>query len=199
MKDFQEKIGDRLFTAQAGAHLEEEVAILFQGLRDLEPSLLKNHFAFQVGISIFFLKELEEGDFLILSVNYDKNPLLNLTQDLTWALEMERDKRTFMETLALKEEDSRFDDRVMVARDAFSQGRFSVRRKEETYSAEEEWDILRLDGKNEDFFALYVYQVLKEFPDLAKVMGLPFEYSALVEAGQVTEVWDDKKKIVWKK
>lgn len=198
MQVYHEQLHGFDFIAMAKGYLEEEVERLFEGMKTLDPSHFKNHYAFQVGISIFFIKESDDNTYKILTVNYDKNPLKNLTEDLTRALKIEKKQREFMEDLGLEEVDSRYDDRIVVARDALTDKEFLLYRKEETYAAEEEWDVLRRGGDNKDFFPLYVFQLMEEFPDLERVMALPFEFSVLVKEGLVTEVWDRDKKVIWK-
>lgn len=199
MEEYKKIMYEKTFIVKAEPHLKEEVDRFFHEMEELDKEVIKNHLSFQVGFSIYFLKNIEEDTYKILTVNYKRNPFQYLTSDLTLALEMEKEQREFINGLGLERQESRFDDRVVIARDALSDRRFLVVRHSQSYAAEEDWDIYRMEKENEDFFALYAYQLLSEFEEMLKVFALPYEYAAVMEVGQIIEVRDNQNKVIYKK
>lgn len=196
MTQYQEIIHNKKFLIHADEELFQEVQGIFEEIKNLDEEFIKDNLIMQIGFSFFYLKSVVEDKYRVLTVNYKKNPFQYLTEDLSMALRIEKDQKDFVEKLKITREESRFDDRVMVARDALSERAFKVKRRAASYSAKEDWGITRLDNKNQDFFPLYAYELQREYQGILKLFALPYEYSAVVKQGKVVEVRDNKKEIL---
>ncbi|MBC6972206.1 hypothetical protein H9I32_07190 [Bacillus sp. Xin] len=192
MEKFMKKIGDKTFIAQAEKIFAMQVEGLFHFLTEVENDRLIDGFSIQVGWSIYFLDEKEEGYHIIVH-DYTKNPFQDMTDDLTISLWILLNQVSFVKALTIKGELLRFCDKIVVAKNVLELDHIYLERKKDCEDGDSGWYIgpVHDEHDTEEYEAFYAYEFLKLRPSLLQVLTLPSGYLVIFEKDVVQAVVDE--------
>ena len=177
--------------ASAEEPLYPQVQILFQAIETTPHEKLKNGFSFEVGFSIFYLIE-KSGDYCIVAPDYKKDPFSDTTEDLTIALWMQLEQTHLLRLYNLQWEDVRFDDKIIVAKNALHDGVISMQRFSDCSKGDSGWCVKSVDNcENEEYEAFFAYQLLEFRPALIKALALPYEYLVVFEGDRISAILNE--------
>ena len=187
-----QNINGKLFIVTVESYLKEQAEGLLNIISKTEFNKFKDNFTIQIGFTIFILKEVEEG-FIILSPDYSKNPLTNITEDLTTALCIQLEQVTFLKKLNLVGETISFQDKVICAKGVLEVDNIYLERSGECEKGDSGWYIGPVDEskENEELEAYYAYEIIRKRPSITKVLALPSKYMAVFNKDRLEAVLDE--------
>lgn len=192
MKKFIRNIGDKTFIAQADECFAMQVEGLFHFLTEVENDRLINGFSIQVGWSIYFLDEREDGYHIIVH-DYTKNPFQDMTDDLTISLWILLTQVSFLKLLTIEGELLRFCDKIVVAKNVMELDDIYLERTKDCEEGDSGWYIGPINDEDdtEEYEVFYAYELLKLKPSLIQVLTLPSGYLVIFEKDVVKAVVDE--------
>ncbi|HHT04564.1 MAG TPA: hypothetical protein GX005_09640 [Bacteroidales bacterium] len=197
MKTYNNIINGINFSLSVEESLYDQAQPLFQAIRTIPPKSFKNGFKIEIGFSVFILKENASG-YNIIIPDYMKSPFSDTTDDLTIALWIQLEQIDFLRLYNLQGMSVRFDDEIVVAKNALQSKFISLQRFPdlggsgwciEAIEKDENGVFSDIDATNYD--TCYIYQLLKVRPELIKVMVLPYDYIVVFENDIIIEVLNE--------
>ncbi|WP_026677436.1 immunity protein Imm33 domain-containing protein [Fictibacillus gelatini] len=198
MKKFIRTIENKNIIIQAEGQLDFQVNHLFNILSKVDKSKLIDGFSLQIGWSVFFLTQKEDG-YHVAAPDFAKNPFQDMTEDLTIPLWIQFKQIHFLQKLNLHGETVKFSDKIIAARKALQYDNLFLQRSSGCEKGDSGWYIGPVDYEveTEELEAFYAYQLLKWRPALIQVLALPFEYMVVFEKDEIKAVLDDQDIDIW--
>ncbi|WP_206911959.1 hypothetical protein IGL98_000227 [Enterococcus sp. DIV0840] len=193
MREFKQKIGNKEFIATVEKELEPQLLSLFYILKNMNEEELINGFSFQIGWSIYFLEEINKDSFVILTNDTSKNPFEDKTKDLTLALWVQLEQGHFLRKLNLEGKSISFSDKIILQKNILTFDTMYMQRSSDVELGDSGWYIgsIEEDNSEEDLYALYAYQLLKQKPEIIQVLALPDEYMVIYENNEIKTVMNE--------
>jgi hypothetical protein len=121
---------------------------------------------------------------LIQTPDFLKNPLLDLTDDLTLQIQLEQ--TNLLLQYKIDGESIRFDDKILVVKGALSEHSIVLQRSGDCDKGDSGWCIRCAEDEEEhddpsDYESIYAYQLLKLRKPVMKALSLPYEYIVVFE------------------
>lgn len=185
-------INENLFIVTVESYLKEQAEELLNVISKIEFSKFKDKFTIQIGFTIFTLQKIDEG-FIILSLDYSKNPLTNSTEDLTIALWIQLEQGTLLNKLNLTGELISFQDKIICSKGVLKLDNIYLERSGECEKGDSGWYTGPVDevNANEELQAYYAYQIIKIRPSIIQALTLPSRYMAVFNKDRLEAVLDD--------
>ncbi|EOL45083.1 immunity protein Imm33 domain-containing protein [Enterococcus caccae] len=193
MREFKQKLGSKEFIATVEKELEPQLLSLFYILKNMNEEELINGFSFQIGWSIYFLEEINKDSFVILTSDTSKNPFEDKTKDLTLALWVQLEQDHFLRKLNLEGKSISFSDKIILQKNILTFDTMYMQRSSDVEPGDSGWYIgsIEEDNSEEDLYALYAYQLLKQKPEIIQVLALPDEYMVIYENNEIKTVLNE--------
>ncbi|MGC4378119.1 hypothetical protein WD019_14520 [Fictibacillus sp. Mic-4] len=198
MKKFVQTIGDKKMIIEAEEHLNFQVDNLFKTLSKIDSSKLKDGFSIQVGWSVFFLSEKEDG-FHLIAPDYTKNPFQDTTDDLTIPLWVQLEQVHCLRKLNIPGETIKFSDKIVTAKNVLQLDDIYLQRSSDCEKGDSGWYIgpVNDEDETEELEAFYAYQLLKIRPSIIQALALPYEYMVIFEKDEIKAVLNDQDIDIW--
>ena len=192
MKTFSCKIHDITFNARAEEPLYPQVQTLFQTIQAIPAKNIRNGYSIEFGFTVFFLVE-KGNEYCIVAPDYKKYPYSDTTEDLTIALWIQLEQAHLLRLYNLECEGVRFDDKVIVAKNALQENAIYLQRFSNCGKGDSGWCIKPVEhGEAGDFEAYYAYQLLSIRPALIKALILPYEYIVIFEGDTIVSIMNEQ-------
>ncbi|WP_242218536.1 hypothetical protein [Bacillus cereus group sp. BfR-BA-01380] len=198
MEKFIKNIGDKTFIAQAEEYLAVQVEGLFHFLSEVENDRLIDGFSMQVGWSIYFLDQREDGYHIIVH-DYTKNPFEDMTDDLTISLWILLKQVRCVKQLKVEGELLRFCDKIVAAKNVLQLDDIYLERTKDCETGDSGWYIgpVNDEDNTEELEAFYAYELLKLRSSIVQVLTLPAEYLVVFEKDQIKAILDENDINIW--
>ena len=141
MKEFNIKIYNKHFVANAEKDLHLQIETLFKILKSVDESKLINGFSFEVGWTIYFLHETSENHFEILAPDFIKNPFEDMTKDLTLALWVQLEQVHLLRRLDINGKSTKFSDKIILSKNVLKQEKIYLQRQADVEKGDSGWYI----------------------------------------------------------
>ena len=146
----------------------------------------------QIGFSIYKLVQLNIDQFRIMSVNYEKNPFKEFTDDLTLAFWIQGEQSRLVKELDIEASDIRFDEKIVLAKGAFESDHYYLQRQDTDKKGDSGWFIGYQNQDTAGFVSIYAFEILKMNPKLIKVLILPANYLVVVNGGYIQTILNEQ-------
>ena len=195
MKIFSCEINGVNFSAKAEEPLYPQLQTLFQLIESIPPHEIKNGYRLEAGFTTFTFVE-KTGVYQIMAPDFQKNPLADVTDDLTLALWVQLEQIHLLHTYNIGGETTRFFDKIIVVKQALNESDISLQRFSNCSKGDSGWCIesVKNRGSNNanDYESYYAYQLLKLRPELIKVLALPCEYLVVFSGNNIKAILNEK-------
>ncbi|MBC2379093.1 hypothetical protein HBP49_12910 [Listeria welshimeri] len=192
MRKFETIITDKNIIINAEKELEPQVRNLFMILERVGSDKLVDGFSFQVGWSIYNIHEKENGNFVITTPDYSKNPFEDVTEDLTLALWVQLEQGHFLRKLNIEGLTIKFSDKIILTKGVLELENIYLQRTGEVEQDDSGWYIGPIEDTNTtELYALYAYQLLKLKPEIIQVLALPNDYMVIFDGKEVKAVLNE--------
>jgi hypothetical protein len=218
-QQFSRMIAGTLVRVNCNEHLSPQVDWLFSILEEyasVQPPF--DGMMFELGMSVLSFVAHDDGSLHMYEPDFENDPLENAVDDITVTL-MLITQHQFMIS-ATKTEDSaiipRFDDTVVLRKGVLQEDRIFLERaaldpEAEQYSGwyigsmseheqPEDGTAVQLDEESfseDDYEALYVYQLIELRPTLVQLLCLPPEYAVILDGSTIEGVFNADGENVW--
>lgn len=193
-------IGNRLFCASC----EEQLSLQADWLLDLlqrlenEKGSLKDGSKIQVGWTILTIRQ-SENEAIVLAPDYNKNPFVDTTEDLTLSLFVQLKQNYCLNRMKLDGEPALFQDKFVAAAGALQTEHVYLERSNQRVAGDSGWYLGRVEGSEQDqsLEAYYVFQLLKLRPSLLQALAIPRGHLVVFNGNEIEAVLDDKDMDLW--
>src|SRR5699024_9223334 len=110
MKKIKKTLMDKLIIMTAEKELEPQMESLFMIIENVNSDEIIDGLSFQVGWSIYYLKEKEDRQFTVLSPDYSNDPFEGVTEDSALTIYTQLDHIQFMRKLNIDGLSTKFSD-----------------------------------------------------------------------------------------
>ena len=192
MEKFEKLIMGKTIILTAEKELEPQIESLFTILEQVNCDELIDGFSFQVGWSVYFLHEKENGHFTLTTPDYSKNPFEHMTEDLTLALWVQLEQGHFLRKLSVDGLSIKFSDKIILTKGVLELEEIYLQRTGDVEKGDSGWYIGPVeDNDNTDLYALYAYQLLKIKPEIIQVLALPYDFMVVFEGNEIKAVLNE--------
>ncbi|OWR29168.1 hypothetical protein CDO73_16020 [Saccharibacillus sp. O23] len=195
------EIGGRVFSLKCEEALDKQGEFLLNLFRDTEERAgrLEDGMKIQVGWSILFVHEPENGRVEILAPDYASNPFARTTDDLSATLSVQLAQNHILKLTGADGETSLFQDTLIASERAFESERIYLERTEGRGDGISGWYLGPAEGQveQEELRKYYVFQLLTLRPGVLKVLALPKGYVAVLQGDEIEAVLDAEDRRVW--
>lgn len=180
------------FIARVESYLKEQVTMLFNLIKNIELNEFRDNFNIQIGWNIFTLRKIEEG-FIILAPDYNKNPTIDKTDDLTLALKIHMEQMQLLNKLNIEGEMISFQDKIVCSKGVLNLNDIYLERRDKCDERDSGWFIGAVNNTEEskELEAYYAYQILKIRPCILKVLTLPKEYIVVYDKDNLEAILNE--------
>ena len=183
-------INGNVLVANVENYMKEQAEALLDIISNIER--LKNNFKIQIGFTIFTLLNVNE-EMVILAPDYNKNPFIDTTEDLTIALWVQLEQGILLNKLKLDGELISFQDKIICSKNALKFDNIYLQRSLQYEKGDSGWYIGTVDEKNrdEELEIIYAYQILKMKPSILQALALPNGHIAVFNKDRLEAVLDE--------
>lgn len=192
MKKFEKSIMGKTIIVTAEKELEPQVEILFAILEQVDHNKLIHGFSLQAGWSVYYLHERENGNFILTTADYSKNPFEDITEDLTLALWVQLEQGHFLRKMNVDGLSINFSDKIILSKDVLELEKIYLQRNGSVEKGDSGWYIGPVEDNNTtELYALYAYQLLKIKPEIIQVLALPNDYMVVFDGNEIKAVLNE--------
>lgn len=192
MKKFEKSIMGKIIIVTAEKELEPQVEILFAILEQVDHNKLIHGFSLQAGWSVYYLHERENGNFILTTADYSKNPFEDITEDLTLALWVQLEQGHFLRKMNVDGLSIKFSDKIILSKDVLELEKIYLQRNGSVEKGDSGWYIGPVEDNNTtELYALYAYQLLKIKPEIIQVLALPNDYMVVFDGNEIKAVLNE--------
>lgn len=193
-------IGNITLTAQCEEKFTEILTAIMEHLKEIDPNELEDGYPIQVGFNVFHLIETDEK-FTLVAPDYQKDPLTDVTEDLSFALDIFQQQLVFQQSLGIDGEDLAFHHGILVVEGVFQEEKICIQRDQAETPVDSGWLIFPEEGEiNEDKIQIIqAFELLKRYPAMVKVLTLPVDYSAVFVRGNLVAVYNEEEENLLRK
>ncbi|MFZ5986771.1 MAG: immunity protein Imm33 domain-containing protein [Bacillota bacterium] len=196
VKVFSRKINNKNVSLQCIENLSGQAEFLLELIEQEQEhtNVLKDNFKIQVGWSIYTVKE-QNGGFILLSPDYEKNPFQDTTKDLSLSIFVQVQQNIILKKANVDGEPVSFQDTIVVLKDALNSDSVYMERKEKCKKGDSGWYLGLIEDDViprtvEDYKAIYTFQLLQLKPHLLQLLSLPTGCLAIINGTKIEEVID---------
>lgn len=199
MKAYTNRINGITYRIAVEEVLYPQAQVLFQAINKIPNDKINDGYKIEIGFSVFIFVKNANDDYTIVACDYTKNPFKDTTKDLTLALGIQFQQLDILKQYKLVGEDVRFDDKIVVAKNALDKPHISLQRF--TDLGKSGWcvDALSFDEngkavfeKAEGYESYYAYQLLNIRPALIKILPLPYNYIVVFKDDDIVEILNEQ-------
>src|SRR5699024_1918299 len=199
MKKIKKTLMDKLIIMTAEKELEPQMESLFMIIENVNSDEIIDGLSFQVGWSIYYLKEMEDRQFTVLSPDYSNDPFEGVTEDLTLALWTQLEQVHFLRKLNIEGLSIKFSDIIILSKGVLELENIYLQRTGNVEQEDSGWFIGAVEeDDNTELYAMYSYQLLKIRPELIQVLALPNDYMVILEGKEIKAVLNENDQDVLK-
>ncbi|MCQ4085783.1 hypothetical protein [Saccharibacillus sp. JS10] len=195
-------IGSRLFSVTCEEILETQGEFLLNLFEDTEAKagFLEDGMKIQVGWSILFVHEKEEGHVQILAPDYKSDPFSRTIDDLSVTLSVQLAQNNVLKGTGTTGEATLFQDTLIASEKALNADRVYLERTEHRQGGISGWYLGPAEGQveQEELRRYYVFQLFNTRPEILQVLALPKGYIAVLDGEKVEAVLDPEDRNVWR-
>ena len=168
-------------------------------IKGIPVSKLCDNYKIEIGFSLYILKKLEHDEaYDILIPDYKKLPFTDTTDDLSLAFLIQLEQVSLLQKYNLSGTVVRFDDEIMVAKDALTKSTICLQRFHELNGSG--WcinEILQdhdgnfMNADTEDYEMIYAFQLLYLRPSILSILFLPYDYIVIFNDDKCVEILDE--------
>lgn len=171
---------------------------LWRAIYNIPADRLKDGFKIQIGFSLYILQKGICG-YCIVTPNYESNPFLNVTEDLTLAFWIQMEQLEMLQKYHINGEAIRFDDKIAIAEGSIVKPQIYLQRFRDLGGSG--WCVNEIfhnrDGElsNVDaaeYESVYAYQLLNIRPSVLKSLMLPYDYIVVFDGDDIIEILNEK-------
>src|SRR5699024_7244943 len=198
MEKIEKTLRDKVIIMSAEKELEPQMESLFMIIENLNSGEIIDGLSFQVGWSIYYLKEMEDRQFTVISPDYSNDPFEGVTDDLTIALWVQLEQVHFLRKLNIEGLSIKFSDKIILSKGVLELENIFLQRAGDVEQGDSGWFIGAVEDDNTELYAMYAYQLLKIRPELIQVLALPNDYMVIFEGKEVKAVLNENDQDVLK-
>lgn len=155
---------------------------------DLNPNN-RESITIQIGWTLFVLKK-EKDAYTLYSPDYLNNPFESLSNDVTLAIQIHFEQVKMLNLLNLLGESSTFNQKIVFQKGVFESADFYLERILTEGNDDSGWFVGFLDKEEEEFEAIYAYELLTKKPDLLQLLLFPYESLIVVKNNTIIKILD---------
>ena len=185
-------INGKVLIINVESYLKEQGEALINIISKIEQNKIINKFKIQIGFTIYtIIKEIE--GFTIYSPDYNKNPFLDITNDLTIALWIQLEQASLLNKLKIEGEMISFQDKIVCAKGVLDLDNIYLERIANYEKGDSGWYIGAIDEDNSgnELEAYYAYQMIKLRPSIIQVLALQSGYMTVFEKNKLKAVLNE--------
>ena len=191
MKTYKHKVGNIVVGATVEEILYPQLQALFRCLDEVPFEEIKNGFSIEIGFSLYFLTEKNEG-YSIVAPDYTRNPFSDTTEDLTIALLIQVNQVDLLREYGIEWENVRYNEKILIAKNALQERDVFLHRLSNCRKGDSGWCIKSVENADvKDYEAFYAYQLLELRPALLSALALPYGYIIVFEGDNIVEIIDE--------
>ena len=146
----------------------------------------------QIGWTVFILADTPEGTKKILSPDYTNNPLKNLSEDLTLAIQIQEKQFEFLSAFKLKGEPTVFYSKIVCAKNVLEADKIYLHRTQKADKYDSGWYIGFADARKtpspDELESIYAFELLYKKPSFVQFLLLPTDWMIVIENNSVIVV-----------
>lgn len=193
-------IGNRKFNVKCEKSFELQADWLLELLEKTENKngYLKNGYKIQIGWTIITLNECD-NEVTVLAPDYDTNPFVNTSEDLTVSLSIQLKQNYCLNRLQLEGEAALFKDKIVVAKGAILSRKVYLERSKDAVVGDSGWylGLVEESEQPQELEAYYVYQLLKIRPSLLQALAIPRGYLVVFNGDEIESVLNEEDIDIW--
>lgn len=193
------RIGDRTLVVQAADALAPQAEWLLGVLASaLDGAGPRDGTTVEIGWSLLTLKE-RGGELLVCEPDYAGDPFRDLSEDVSRTLAVLARQSDVLKRVGAQMTPARFDERVVVAEGALGARRIYLHRRERTTPDDTGWYVGHVERQDGEpiLRSLRVYEVLRERPELGRVLALPADYVVVFDGDEIAGIQNEREQEVW--
>lgn len=163
-----------------------------------EGTILKNAAKIQVGWSVLTMRE-QGNEVVILGPDFDGNPMLDTTEDLSLTLSVQAQQNDVLNRLRLEGRAALFQDKIVTARGALERERVYIERSGDPPKGDSGWylGLVETDQGAGQLEAYQIYEMLRLRPALMQALALPTGYLVVFEGDDIAAVLNKDNIDLW--
>lgn len=196
VKEFTEIINEKVVKFKCDQILEPFIKsfIVLLEKEDSEYGIIKDDYTIQVGWSFYFIKK-QKDTYIITTSDYNKNPFIDRTDDLTIALNVQSMQNKLLNDVKQEGCSVTFQDTMVVLKDALNSKEVYMHRNREPEENNSGWYLgLINDPKDKhpvsDYKSIYTFELLKYNPALLKLLSINVGDLAIIQDNDIVEIVD---------
>ena len=183
---------DKVIRVNAEKYMEEQAEELLNIIGKLDINKFTDNYKIQIGCIIYILKE-KEGEFIVFSSDFSKNPVYDITDDLTIPLWIQLEQGILLNKVGVTGELVSCFDKIICSKGVLNLDDIYLERIKGYEKGDSGWFIGSLDenDKEEELEVFYIYDIIKLRPSIMQILSLPSGYMAVFNKENLVAVVDD--------
>jgi hypothetical protein len=214
---FKRVIQNKTVALRCDSRLKEQAEWLLKTIEAVlteNNETLHNGWTLEIGFSVLALIE-SDGAYTVCEPDFEDNPFETVVEDVSrslWTLVMQSEV-SGLAGVAELQNSPRFDDTIVLRKGCLQEYAIFLQRDEPSNEdaasqngmdiGDSGWYIGGLDDDEEgsdnddDYEAIYAYQLFDSRPMLVSALALPVGYVAVFEGEEITAIYDEDENLVW--
>ena len=183
---------DKVIRVNVDSHMEEQAEALLDVIGKLDIDKFCDNYKIQIGCTLYILRE-KAGEFIVFAPDYSKNPVYDITDDLTIPLWIQLEQGILLNKVGLTGELVSCYDKIICSKGAMDLDDIYLERTKGYEKGDSGWFIGSLDenDKEEELEAFYIYEMIKLRPSIMQILSLPSGYMAVFNKENLVAIVDD--------
>lgn len=194
IKEFEGVINEKVVKLKCddsiGTFIESFILLLDR--EDKKYGIIKDNYTINIGWSFYFIKK-EGNVYKIITSDYSKNPFIDKSEDLTFALSIQMAQNKLLHDIKQEGCNVTFQDKIVALKDALNSSEVYMHRSCEPEKNSSGWYLgLINDPKDKhpvsDYVSIYTFELLKYNPTLIQVLCIDVGDLAIIHGNNIIEI-----------
>lgn len=152
----------------------------------------------EFGWSMLSFRSDQKGGLVVCEPDFSSNPFMQVRDDISCTLEIQERQNALAKRLDITLVPASFQDKVVIDKGCLSASRIYMERNFDAPKGDSGWYIGFYDAasKEPELEALYVYELVRQRPELMECLGLPPGFMAVFNDRRLEAVMDSSNKVV---
>ena len=194
IKEYIETINNKIVKFKCNEILKSFIESFIKLLEeeDNQYGIIKDDYTIEAGWSMYFINK-ENENYRISVPDYNKNPFIDKTDDLTIALTIQKMQNELLKDINQKGCPVTFQDKIVVLKEALYNKEVYMHRSREREGTDSGWYLGIVNDQKEkhpvsDYTSIYTFELLKHNPVLLRVLSADVGDIVIVYENEIVEI-----------